>query len=367
LRPLARQGAAISLNATIIDHMFKHSFFNDYSEGAHPSILELLARSNLAQEDGYGNDALCREAADMLKQIIQNQQAAVHFIPGGTQTNLIALAALLKPYESVISANTWHIHVHEAGAVEATGHKINVVPSPDGKLTADQVQQVVDQHTDEHMVKPRVVFISNSTEVGTAYRKAELEQLARVCQQNHLVLYMDGARLGSAICSQGSDVSMPELARLVDMFYLGGTKNGALLGEALVIVNPALQADFRYHLKQHGAMLAKGRILGAQFVGLLRDGLYFELAKQANAMAGKMAQGLTEAGFDFLAPSTTNQIFPILPDALIAELQKLYGFYVWCPVSAGLSAVRLVTSWATPEDKVTEFINDLRQLSATRR
>jgi threonine aldolase len=365
--PLAKRGASICPNPTIIVLMFKHSFYNDYSEGAHPSILALLASTNLAQEDGYGNDALCREAADMLRNLIQNQQPAVHFIPGGTQTNLIALAALLKPYESVISANSGHIHVHEAGAVEATGHKINIVPSSDGKLTAAQVQQVVDQHTDEHMVKPRVVFISNSTEVGTAYRKAELEQLARVCQQNHLVLYMDGARLGSAICSQGSDVSMPELARLVDIFYMGGTKNGALLGEALVIVNPALQADFRFYLKQHGALLAKGRILGAQFVGLLRDGLYFELAGHANAMAEQMAQGLTGLGFDFLTASTTNQIFPILPDALIAELQKLYGFYVWSPAGAGRSAVRLVTSWATPEDKVTEFIKDLRHLSAARR
>ncbi len=343
--------------------MYKHSFFNDYSEGAHPCILELIAKTNLTQEEGYGNDSLCRQAEELIQQVIQNSQAAVHFIPGGTQANLIALGAILRPYESVIAASTGHIHVHEAGAVEATGHKINDVPSADGKLTAAQVHEVVAQHTDEHMVKPRAVFISNSTEVGTVYTRSELEQVAGACREHGLYLYMDGARLGSAVTSPGADLSMADIARLVDVFYVGGTKNGALLGEALVIVNPELQRDFRYHLKQRGALLAKGRILGVQFVGLFRDGLYFELAEHANAMAETLTQGIRALGFDFLASSPTNQIFPILPDKLIAELQKVYGFYVWCRVDAARSAVRLVTSWATHENKVEEFLQDMRQIA----
>jgi threonine aldolase len=347
--------------------VFNYSFYNDYSEGAHPSILELMLKTNAVQEDGYGNDSLCREAENLLKGLIQAPQAAVHFIPGGTQTNLIALAAMLRPYESVVAASSGHIHVHEAGAVEATGHKINIIPSTDGKITASQVQEVVNGHTDEHMVKPRVVFISNSTEVGTVYRKAELEELSQVCRKNGLYLYMDGARLGAALTCQTCDVTLPELARLVDAFYVGGTKNGALLGEALVIVNPELQRDFRFHLKQRGALLAKGRIMGAQFVALFRDGLYFELARHANAMADRLAGGIRALGYDFLTAPTSNQIFPILPNAVIAEMQKLYGFYVWCSVDENRSALRLVASWATPEEKVEEFLRDLRLLSATAR
>jgi threonine aldolase len=347
--------------------VYKYSFFNDYSEGAHPAILELLAKANLTQETGYGEDDFSRQAADLLKQAVGNPAAAVHLVSGGTQANLIVLAALLRPYESVIAARTAHIAVHEAGAIEATGHKIHTVETADGKLTPAQIQEVVDQHTDEHMVKPRAVFISNSTEVGTAYRRDELAALAQCCRDNRLYLYLDGARLGSALVSAGSDLTLPDLGRLVDVFYVGGTKNGALIGEAIIINNPAMQPDFRFHLKQRGALLAKGRLLGSQFVGLfsaaLRPGsdqaLYFELARHANAMAAKLTRGLTAQGFRFLTPSTTNQIFPILPDALIAGLQRDYGFYVWSKADAGHSVIRLVTSWATPAEKVAEFIADV--------
>jgi len=345
--------------------VFKYSFFNDYSEGAHPAILELLAKTNLAQETGYGEDAFSRQAAELLTQAVGNPTAAVHFVSGGTQANLIVLAALLKPYESVIAARTAHIAVHEAGAIEATGHKIHTAETADGKLTPALIQEIVDQHTDEHMVKPRAVFISNSTEVGTAYRRDELAALAQCCRDNRLYLYVDGARLGSALVSAGSDLTLPDLGRLVDVFYAGGTKNGALIGEAIIINNPALQADFRFHLKQRGALLAKGRLLGIQFVGLFSDGLYFELARHANAMAGKLAGGLAAQGFRFLTNSTTNQIFPILPDALIAELQQSYGFYVWSRADAEHSAIRLVTSWATPAEKVAEFIADVQAAQAT--
>jgi threonine aldolase len=342
--------------------MLKYRFFNDYSEGAHPSILEWLSKTNLDQEDGYGVDSICRQAETLLKQQIEDPGAAIHFISGGTQANRIALSALLKPYESVIAADSAHIQVHEAGAIESSGHKINLIRSKDGKLTAGAIQEVVNQHTDEHMVKPRVVFISNSTEVGTVYTRGELESISQVCRANGLYLYLDGARLGSALTSPVCDIRLPELARLLDVFYIGGTKNGALLGEALVIMNRSLQPDFRFYLKQNGALLAKGRILGVQFLGLFQDGLYFELARSANRMAAKLAQGIEEQGFAFLTPPASNQIFPVLPDVLIEELHKLYGFYVWCRVDETHSAIRLVASWATQEARVAEFLQDMRAL-----
>jgi threonine aldolase len=343
--------------------MAKYQFRNDYSEGVHPQILELLTCSNLDQELGYGEDTLSQQAVALLQAAVGNPRAAIHFASGGTQANLTVLAALLKPYEAVIAASTGHIFVHEAGAIEATGHKITVVNTPNGKLTADQVRQVVAQHTDEHMVKPRVVFISNSTELGTVYTKRELESLAGICREKNLYLYLDGARLGSALVSAGADLTLADLGQLVDVFYIGGTKNGALLGEAIVINNEALQSDFRFHLKQRGALLAKGRLLGAQFVGLFNAGLYFELARHANAMAQQLAGGLKALGYGFLTDSPTNQIFPILPDALIRVLQDQFEFYVWSQVSDECSAIRLVTSWATPANRVTEFIEAARDWS----
>ena len=343
--------------------MAVYQFLNDYSEGAHPAILELLASTNLDQEIGYGEDRFCLEAAALIKARLDSPPSVVHFVSGGTQANQIVLAALMKPYESVIAAQTAHIFVHEAGAIEATGHKINAVPTTDGKLDPEKIQNVVDEHTDEHMVKPRVVFISHSTEVGTVYRRSELEALAATCRENGLYLYLDGARLGSGLTSSQSDLTLSDLARLTDIFYIGGTKNGALFGEAIVINNPALQTDFRYHLKQRGALFAKGRFLGIQFLALFRDNLYFDLARHANRLAAKLAGGLADQGFRFLTAPASNQIFPILPDALIAELQKQYGFYTWARVDADHSAVRLVTSWATLDDKVDEFLEAVRTLN----
>jgi threonine aldolase len=342
--------------------MAKYKFLNDYSEGAHPAILESISRMNFEQEEGYGNDSFSQEAAELLKKQLGNPHAAVHFVSGGTQANLIALASMMKPFESVVAAQTAHIYVHEAGAIEATGHKINIVETIDGKLNPHQIQTVVNEHTDEHMVKPRVVFISNSTEVGTIYRRGELEGISQVCRENGMYLYMDGARLGSALTSKESDLTLTDLSRLVDVFYLGGTKNGALFGEAIVISNPALQSDFRYHLKQRGALLAKGRLLGLQFLALLRDDLYLDLARRANTLAGKLSRGLAEHGFPFLTASSTNQIFPILPNDLIVELQKQYGFFVWSKVDERHSSIRLVTSWATKEEKVDEFLGAVKIL-----
>jgi threonine aldolase len=342
--------------------MYKHCFFDDYSEGAHPRVLELLAAGNLAQESGYGHDSLSRRGVELLRAAVGNPDADIHFVSGGTQANLIALASMLRPYESVIAASTAHIHVHETGAVEATGHKINLVAGRDGKLSPEQVREVVAQHADEHMVSPRVVFISQSTEADTLYRKAELEALSQTCRELGLYLYLDGARLGCALASDAADLSLPELAALVDMFYLGGTKNGALLGEAIVILNPALREKFRYHLKQRGALLAKGRVIGAQFVALFEDSLYFQLARHANVMAARLAAGLRGLDVAFLSEPVTNQVFPILADARIDALRKMYGCHVWSRVDAGHSVIRLVTSWATQAQHVDTFIDDLRAL-----
>lgn len=334
----------------------EYRFFNDYSEGAHPKILDALVASNNVQESGYGEDSFSIEAANLIRDKIQNPDADVHFVSGGTQANLLVLGATMRPHESVIAPGSAHINVHEAGAIEATGHKINTVIGIDGKISAAQVEETVRAHTDEHMVKPKVVFISDATELGTVYSKKELQELRDVTKKNGLYLYIDGARLGSAITAKGSNVAIDELASLCDAFYIGGTKNGALLGEAIVINNPALQEDFRYSMKQRGALLAKGRALGIQFHELFKDDLYFDLARHANEMANTLASGIAGQGYEFLVDSPTNQIFPILPNKVIEQLKGKYGFYVWSEVDKDNSAIRLVTSWQTPNERVAEFL-----------
>ena len=341
----------------------KYSFKNDYSEGAHPAILDALSRTNMTQEPGYGEDSLSLEAVELIKSQLDIKNVDIHFVSGGTQTNLIALASMLKPYESVIAANTAHIAVHESGAIEATGHKINTIISKNGKLNPTDIQAVVDEHSDEHMVKPRAVFVSNSTEVGTIYTKQELSEISTICRKNGLYLYLDGARLGSALMADGNDLTLSDIAELTDMFYVGGTKNGALLGEALVIINDGLKSEFRHYLKQHGALLAKGRIIGAQFVELFKSNLFFDLAKNADEMANKLTFGIHDQGYQFLTDSKTNQIFPIFPNELIKKLELLYGFYIWSKVDDKQSSIRLVTSWATKESAVTEFLEDLKTLA----
>ncbi len=343
--------------------MSKYSFKNDYSEGAHPHIVQALFESNLTQADGYGEDIFCTHAAQLIKQAAQNEQISVHFVSGGTQANLICLASLMKPYQAVIAAETAHINVHEAGAIEATGHKICSVPSRDGKLTPSGIQAVCDLHIDEHQVQPKVVFISNATEVGTVYSLAELKALRAVCDRNDLILYMDGARLGVALVIENSDVTLHAITKLVDVFYIGGTKNGALIGEAIVFCDPALDHDFRFYMKQHGGLLAKGRLLGIQFETLFQEGLYFEMAKHANQMAQRIVAAMSELGVSFLTDSPTNQIFPILPNAVIEQLLANYAFYVWQAVDEGhKSAVRLVTSWAAQPAVIDQFIADFRAI-----
>ena len=262
--------------------MYKYHFQNDYSEGAHPRILETLSKTNLIQQAGYGEDQFCLEAAELIRRAIDSPDADVHFVSGGTQANFTVLSSFLRPFESVIAVDSGHICVHETGAIESTGHKIHAVQGRDGKITPAEVQAVVTAHDDEHMVRPRAVYISQSTEVGTIYSASELRTLSAVCRALNLILYLDGARLGSALTSRSADLALPELAGLVDAFYIGGTKNGALLGEAIVINNPLLQPDFRYAIKQKGGLLSKGRLLGIQFLELFKDGLYFDLARHAN-------------------------------------------------------------------------------------
>ncbi|MFB5197575.1 threonine aldolase family protein [Neobacillus sp. KR4-4] len=337
-----------------------YSFKNDYSEGAHPRILNALIESNLVQDDGYGEDQFSRQAVELLKERMGEPDVDVHLLSGGTQTNLIAISAFLRPHEAAMAASTGHILGHETGAIEATGHKILSIEAENGKLTPSDVQVVLDGHPDEHMVKPKLVYISNSTEIGSIYTRNELEQLSDFCKKNHLILYMDGARLGSALCSEENDLQLSDLPRLVDAFYIGGTKNGALLGEALVICRESLKEDFRYHMKQKGALLAKGRLLGIQFLELFRDNLFFELATHANKMAATLREGISKANIPFLTHSPSNQIFPILPNELITELEKNYGFHFWEKVDEEHAAIRLVTSWATKDEGVAAFLEDLK-------
>lgn len=338
-----------------------YSFKNDYSEGAHPKILSALAKTNLEQSEGYGEDGYTKIAVELLKQRIERCDIDIHLFSGGTQTNLTALAAFLRPHEAVISPSTGHILVHETGAIEATGHKIISVEVGDGKINPAHIQFALAAHTDEHMVKPKLVYLSNPTEIGSIYTKSELEQLSQFCRRKKLYLYVDGARLGSALCSEENDLQLSDLGRLVDAFYIGGTKNGALLGEALVICRESLRDDFRFYMKQKGSLLAKGKVLGIQFQELFQDNLYFDLARHANAMANLLKNGISKAGYKFLTHSSTNQIFPILPNSLIEELQEKYSFYIWTKVDSDNSAIRLVTSWATKEEAVLAFINNLKK------
>ena len=337
----------------------------DYSEGAHPRILEKLAQTNLEQAPGYGQDTYCRQAADLIKSLCQTPQAEVHFLAGGTQTNLTVIAACLRPYQTVISADSGHINVHETGAIEATGHRILTVPEQNGKLTAEQIARCCKEHwlddNPEFAPQPKLVYISFPTEYGTLYSKEELSAIRRVCDENNLFLFADGARLGYGLEAPGNDVTLADLAACCDVFYIGGTKIGALLGEAVVIVNPKLQKDFRYFMKQKGAMLAKGRILGIQFLALFEDGLYFKLSKHADEMAQIIRQACAECGFEFLYDSPTNQQFPIMPDDLIKRLEELYVFSHTKRLDHRRSAIRICTSWATLREDVEQLVADIHK------
>ena len=336
-----------------------YSFRNDYSEGAHPSVLQALIDTNLEQTIGYGMDPHCQAAADLIRSLCAAPSADIHFLVGGTQTNLLVINALLRSYEAVIAAHTGHVNVHETGAIEATGHKVCTAYSPDGKLTPALVESVVNGHSSEHMVHPRLVYISNTTEIGTVYNKAELAALYQCCKEHDLYLFMDGARLASALTSPECDLTLADLAALTDVFTIGGTKNGILFGEAAVMTNADCSDHFRWHMKQRGAILAKGRLLGIQFLELLKDDLYFQLAKHANAMADRLRQGILELGYEIPIPSSSNLFFPIFPNTVIQQLQANYTFEIDHAIDADNTLIRLVTSWTTPAEAVEAFLADL--------
>ncbi|NMB44197.1 MAG: low specificity L-threonine aldolase [Clostridiales bacterium] len=339
-----------------------YSFNNDYSEGAHPKILDRMIKANLEQNLGYGEDHHCQKAVGYIKDALAREDLDIHFIPGGTQANMLMISASLRPHQCVISADTGHINVHETGAIEATGHKVIAVPTRDGKLNPLMIQEVLDYHTDEHMVQPKMVYISNSTELGTIYSKAELSALSRFCKQNDIILFLDGARLASALTSSDNDLDITDIANLVDAFYIGGTKNGALLGEALVICNDKLKEDFRYIIKQRGALMAKGFVIGIQFEVLFEDDLFYELANHANEMASKLADILKENGYTFYVEPCSNQLFPVLPNNIIEELSKDFLFSIQKKIDEENSLIRLVTSWATSPKSIDDFKEKLESL-----
>lgn len=330
---------------------------NDYSLGAHPTVLDALIKTNMVYADGYGMDEFCAEASTKILKRIGCLSAEVHFLPGGTQTNMTAIAAFLRPHEAAISPETGHICCHETGAIEATGHKIIHVPSEDGKIRPEQIDEVMLFHEDEHYVKPRLLYISDSTETGAFYKKAELLELRKVCNRHHLLLYLDGARLAMALTAPGNDVVLEDLPKIADAFYIGGTKCGALFGEALILVNDNLKADFRFLLKQRGGLMAKSRLMGVQFQALLQDDLIFHLGSHSNQMAAMLAEGIKKAGYHFAVEPATNLIFPIFPNPLIEELQKKVMFEGWRPYQDGTSAIRLVTSWGSTEEEVKAFLS----------
>lgn len=339
----------------------------DYNEGAHPKIIELLEKTNFEQTPGYGEDHYCEKARRLIQHACGRDDINIHFLTGGTQTNLTVISAALRTHQGVLSAHTGHINTHESGAIEATGHKVLSLPGgSEGKISADAVEEAVRLHwedeTHEHMVQPKMVYISHPTENGALYSKQELISLREVCDRKGLYLFLDGARLGYGLASADTDVTLPDLCEACDAFYIGGTKVGALFGEAAVITNPALKEDFRYIIKQKGGMFAKGRLLGLQFLALFEDDTYIRIAREADEQAARIAKACTEAGFPLLCASPTNQQFPILPDDLIARLAEKYMFSHWERMDDGHCAIRICTSWATRSEDVDGLISDIKAL-----
>ena len=342
----------------------KYLFRNDYSYGAHPKVLSALAQSSMEGNVGYGDDPYCQRAADLIRDMCQCPRADVQFLIGGTQTNFTAIAAFLRPWEGVIAADSSHINGHEVGAVEATGHKIlQIAAGNDGKIAPEQIAPILERHKDPHLVKPRLVEIADATESGMVYTKAELTALSEYCRANGLLLFVDGARLGAAMTSPANDLTMADLARLTDAFYIGGTKNGALMGEALVIVNEDLQPDFFRIKKQLGAVLAKGWLLGVQFEALFQDGLYFEMARHANAMAARLQAGLKAKGWKLWVESPTNQVFAVVPDSIKPRIDAVCAYEDWCPAEEpGHTVIRFVSCFQTGEEDVDGLLSALPEL-----
>ena len=344
-----------------------YSFLNDYSEGACKEIMQALVETNLVQTEGYGTDEYSDLARTSIKKQLGTDNCDIHFLGAGTLTNLIVISSLLRTYQGVISASSGHINTHESGAIEATGHKVLTIPSTDGKIYAKDIDALIQAHYDdptcEHSVQPAMVYISNPTEIGTIYSKVELTEIATLCKKRDIPLYLDGARLGCGLMSKYNDLTIADIAELTDVFYIGGTKMGTLFGEALVITNDKFKKDFRYHIKQHGGMVAKGRLLGIQFNTLFTDDLYYKLATHANDMAQKLSIGIAKLNYNFLADTVSNQVFPIFSIELIKELNKDFVVSLWEHHSETTDVVRLCTSWATDEKQVDSFLIKLENLT----
>ncbi len=319
-----------------------------------------MAGTNMVQQTAYGDDEYSEQAKSLIREHLDQKSIPIYFVAGGTLANLIVVSSALRSHEAVFSASTGHIVTRETGAIEATGHKIISVTSQDGKLTSDDIGSALASNAHyPHMTKPRMVYISNATEAGTVYTKAELEALSETCKSKGLLLLLDGARLGAALSARVNDLNLKDIADLVDIFWIGGTKAGALIGEAIVIPNKQLADDFSFHIKQRGALLAKGRLLGLQFKELFNDRLFFDLSEHANAMARKLSDAIVADGHALHTETESNQIFPILPNTIIEALKKNFGFYVWEQVDDQRSVIRLVTSWATDEKQVDAFIHTM--------
>ncbi len=335
----------------------KYSFRNDYSEAAHPQIIEALSKLSYETNTPYGMDKHSEAAADMIKDLCDRPDAEVVFIGGGTATNVLAISAFLRnSYEAVICADSGHINSHETGSIEYSGRKPVCVPvGTDGKLTPELIDPVFKSLDSEHMVVPKLVYISQSTELGTIYSKAELTALSEYCHANGLWLFVDGARIASALMAKSNDVTLKDIGALCDGFYLGGTKNGLLFGEALVFTEPSVCDHIRWLIKQRGFMIAKGFVVGAMFEEALRDGLYFEMAKHENEAAEKIAEAIKQVGFDFYSEFQTNQIFVVLPEELAVELSNTYGCFIQATLPDGRMAVRIVTSYATTDAAISDI------------
>lgn len=335
-----------------------YRFTNDYSEACHPAILSAIAQSNLEGNFGYSTDSHCENAKALVKQAIHRTDADVHFLVGGTQVNATAICAFLRPHQAVIATRLGHICCHETGAIEATGHKCIAVPcEQEGKLSPSEIRKAVLAHPDEHTVQPKMVYISNTTEMGAVYTYEELKALRCVCDELGLYLYLDGARLASALASGGA--TLEQTAQLCDAFTIGGTKNGALFGEALCILNPQLKPDFRYVIKQHGGLLAKGFLLGIQYEVLMKDGLYEALGLHATKLALQLRDGMKKLGVPFLCDSPSNQQFPILPNKVLSKLKSQFHWEVTSIVDEESTCIRLVTSWATQQEAVDSWLSAL--------
>ena len=341
-------------------------FNSDYTAGAHQEVMDALVRTNMEHTVGYGNDPYTTEARDLIRRVIGVEDAEVMFLVGGTQTNATVIKALLRPYEGVIAASTGHIALHEAGAIEASGHKVLTLPHYAGKVKAEDVECFIEEfYADEtypHMVAPGMLYISQPTEYGTVYTLKELEAVSAACHKHNIPLYIDGARMGYALAAEGADFTLKDIARLADVFYIGGTKLGTLFGEALVVTNRALLKNLFPLVKQHGALLAKGRLSGVQFEAMFSDGLYYEIGRHAVALALRIREAFRAKGYEVVIESPTNQQFFRLPNHVIDRLREHISFDYWGPRGQSHSIVRFVTSWATQEEDVARLEEALRGL-----